>query len=196
MRPLFCLRPCLLDRNKPHFVCRTKITLDCVGAQRASQCTQRRDQLCQTDAAFSCPLLKTGLWECFPSERVNVWAWRGSVCAGNQKFFSTTACSWAFIGSRQGYQLPRLTNPFEGTVGNRVQPSPGLWTDKLSLYQRFDFSCSHRSHLQVSSLTKGVNGRDATSNWPISISQCSAGCLKTGPSEGPSGTREARQFII
>lgn len=123
MRPLFCLRPCLLDRNKPHFVCRTKIALDCVGARRASQCTQRRDQLCQTDAAFSCPLLKTGLWECFPSERVNVWAWRGSVCAGNQKFFSTTACSWAFIGSRQGYQLPRSTNPSEGTVGNQVVPT-------------------------------------------------------------------------
>lgn len=30
----------------------------------ASQCTQSWDQLCKTDSAFSCPLLKTGVWEC------------------------------------------------------------------------------------------------------------------------------------
>lgn len=100
--------------------------------------------------------------------------------------------------------VPQVDQPLQrhcgksgGTRNTEEQPSPGLSVDRpFSLYRQFDFSCSHRSHLHFSSLIKGVKGRDATSNWPISISQYSAGCLKTGPSEGPSGTREARQFII
>lgn len=84
----------------------------------ASQYTLSWNQLCKTDSAFSCPLLKTGVWECFVSKRVNVWAWWGSVCAGNQKFFSSAACSWRFIRSRQGHQLSRSTNPSWDTLGN------------------------------------------------------------------------------
>lgn len=46
--------------------------------------------------------------------------------------------------------------------------------------------------LTCSFFSQGLKAGIATSNWPITISQYSAGCLKAGPSEGPSGTHSGQ----
>lgn len=76
----------------------------------ASQYTQNWNQLCKTDSAFRCPLLKSGV-RVFCEQACDCVSVVGECVCRKPKILSSAACSWRFIGSRRGHGLSRLTNP-------------------------------------------------------------------------------------
>lgn len=116
VRRIFYSRQRLQNGNKPHIMCRTRNCARLCREAWASQSTKRRG--IKSGRRRPARLLVACFWkQGYESVCVHVCVWWRTVCAGNQKFFSTTACRWWLIGSRQGHQLPQVDQPLPKHCG-------------------------------------------------------------------------------